>query len=108
MDNEKRVLIGASVYKEKYFVNPDFKKIPKEVIEEMRILCVRLSAKLHCICTTGFYSDGKVYIQCIADENDYQYDEIGAKLEIDKAIKDNKDLINSLELWYKVFVLKKN
>lgn len=106
MHKEKVVLAAASVYKEKYFINPEFYKIPKNILEEIRIICVRLSAKLHCIFTVGFYSNGKLYFECIADESDYMYDEIGAKLEIDKLIRREKDLINSLELWYKVFVIK--
>lgn len=106
MDNEKVVLAAASVYKEKYFINPQFDKIPKEVLEEVRIICVRFSAKLHCIFTVGFYSDGKLYFEAIADESDYIYDEIGAKLEIDKLVRKENKLVSSLELWYKVFVLK--
>jgi len=107
MEKEKIVIAAASIYKEKYFVNPDFEKIPKEVLNDVKEICVRLSAKLHCIFTIGFYSDGQLYFESTADENDYIYDEIGAKLEIDKLIREDKKLITSLELWYKIFILKK-
>lgn len=106
MDREKKVVVGASIYKEKYFINPEFEKIPKKVLEDLRVICVRLSAKLHCIFTVGFYTDGSLYFESIADESDYIYDEIGAKLEIDKLVREEKEIINALELWYRVFILK--
>ena len=105
--DENNVLVSASIYNEQYFVNPYYNSIPKEVLEELRIICITLSAKLHCIFTIGFNEEGNIFINTKSLENDLDYDEIGAKLEINKLLKEKKGLIRALELWYRVFIINK-
>ena len=43
MDSRKTdtcVLCGASAYEEKYYLNPDFERLPEEIKKELRIICI--------------------------------------------------------------------
>ncbi len=100
----KSVICAASVYKQKYYFNDKYKDLPKQVKEEIRIKVVTLAEKLHCIFTMGFYDDGEVYFETRAEENDFAFDEIGAGLECSRLEREEKDLIEKLNLWFRVFI----
>lgn len=99
-DMEKTVLNGASCYNKKYFLNPDFDDLPDSVKEDIKIISVCLAEKLHCVFTMGFYCDGTLYFETAGQEDDFEYDEIGAGLEIRKLEREETELIKSLRLWY--------
>lgn len=97
---DKIVLNAASCYNKKYFLNPDFEDIPDAVKEEIKTITVCLAEKLHCVFVIGFYSDGNLYFETSGLEDDFDYDEIGAGLEIKKLEREEKDLIRALTLWF--------
>lgn len=102
---EKKVIIAASCYKMKYFFNDEFSALPDIIKEELKEIAVVLAQKLHCVFTIGFMENSDIYFEATAEENDFDYDDIGAKLEINKLERTEKELINQLSLWYRVFVL---
>lgn len=103
----RETLFASSVYNKKYHFNARFNGIPPKVQEELRILIVLLSEKIHGIVDVGFYKDdGEIYVATSCNDGDYRYDEIGAKLEVDRLLRENKELFAQLELWYKVKILK--
>ncbi len=103
---EKRVLCAGSYYKKKYFYNDeDFSRIPSDVKKELNVIAVSLAEKLQCDIHIGFYEDGSTYIECYVAEGTVDYDNIGAKLEVDKIQRKKKDLFNALSVWYKVVKL---
>lgn len=101
---EKTTIAAASFYKQGYSFNPEFDELPVDIKNEIRIICTLLAQKLHGVFTIGFYSgDGSIYFEAYGEETDYNFDEIGAKLEVDKLTAEKKDLIKALGLWYTVF-----
>lgn len=104
--HKKTVLIAASSYKEKFYTNPQFIKIPNTVIKELQILCINTAEKLRCIICIGFYPTGNVYLEAITDGSDTSHNESYTTQIIDNLLEDHKDLFQKLELWYKIFMLK--
>lgn len=100
---DKVVLVSASCYNQKYFMNPDFNELPTEIRNALRVICITLAEKIHGIFSIGFYNDGSVFIEAVGDEVDHDYDDIGAKLEIERLKIEEKELIRTLALWYSVF-----
>ncbi len=100
---KKIVLSAASCYNKKYYINPDMEKnLPSQIKEEIKALVASMAEKLHCIFTLGFYENGDIYIETSSVENDFDFDEIGAKLETEKIKKEKSELLDSLNLWFKV------
>ena len=40
MNQEEVVLCGSSAYTKKYYLNPDFQKIPQGIQDELKLMCV--------------------------------------------------------------------
>lgn len=100
---EKEVIAAASSYNQKYYFNPKFNGLPIDIKNDIKTITVCLAEKLHGIFNMGFYEDGSIFFESLGENDDFDYDEIGAKLEIKKLEKEEKELIKSLSLWYKVF-----
>lgn len=106
MKTEKVVLVSASCYNQKYFMNSDFNDLPIEARNRLRVICITLAEKIHGIFSVGFYDDGSVFLESVGDDVDHDYDDIGAKLEIERLKIEEKELIRTLGLWYSVFKTK--
>jgi len=104
---EKKVLSAASSYNKKYYFNNEFDKLPETIKSDIKVITICIAEKTHGIFNVGFYNDGSIYFESLGQSDDFNYDEIGAKLEISKLENKEKQLINSLSLWYKV-VFKNN
>lgn len=100
---EKKVLASASCYKQLYYLNQEFDSLPTDIKNNLKVICVSLAEKLHCIFSIGFYEDGTVYIETTSEEADYNFDEIGAKLEIKQLQKKEAEFFKSLKLWYIIY-----
>lgn len=105
MYQENIVLCGASSYEEKYYFNEDFSSLPNSIKEELKILCVLFVSEVGGILTLEFEEDGTLCFQVTSQENDYFFDEIGSGLKIKELQRDKKELLTSLELFYKIFFL---
>ena len=99
----KIILAAASYEKQKYFLEPKFQQLPENIQEEVHILCVSLAQKLTCTVLMGFHEDGEVYFETVKSEDDYNFDEIGAELEIKELFRLQKELLQALKLWYTIF-----
>ncbi len=105
----KETLFASSCYNQKYYFNPKFASLPATIQEELRGFIVPLSEKIHGIIEVGFYEDdGEVYIETSCEETDYRFDEIGAKLEVDRLLRVEKEFFEQIALWYKLVILEKN
>jgi len=104
---EKEVLVSASCYKQLYYINKEFNNLPTDIKNKLKVICVSLAEKLHCIFSIGFYKDGTIYIEARGDETDYNFDDIGSQLEIKKLQKDESELFKSLNLWYIIYKTEK-
>jgi len=108
MYQEKVVLCASSAYDKKYYFNEDFEVLPEQIRNELKIMCVLYTEDVGGILTMEYEEDGNLLFQVSAEEGDYLYDEIGSALKI-KALRTTKvDLLEALELYYKVFFLNEN
>ncbi|MDR2899088.1 MAG: DUF6145 family protein, partial [Clostridiales bacterium] len=90
----------ASVYTRKYYVNPEYKALPAAVLADIHKMCTVYAEKLHCEFSLKFDGNGDVFFETNAPETDYNFDEIGAKLDTDRLARENRELFNGLKLWY--------
>ena len=102
------VLCASSAYEEKYYLNEDFMQMPESIKEELQIMCVLFTADVGGILTLEFDEDGQLLLQTDADEGDLLYDEIGSVLKIKQLQETKKELLESLELYYKAFFLNED
>ncbi len=105
MYQDQVVLCGASAYEQKYYLNEDFKSLPSQVQDELKIMCVLFTEDVGGILTLVFDEDGKLLLETSADEGDLLYDEIGSELKIRQIRKEKAEFLQSLELFYRVFFL---
>lgn len=108
MSEERLVLCGANAYEKKYYFNPEFTGLPESIKEELRIICVLFTQEIGGILTIVFEADGSVSLETMADEGDLLYDEIGSALLVKEVQNRRQELFESLQLYYRVFILKEN
>ncbi len=99
------VLCGANAYEQKYYFNKDFDRLPQSIKDELHIICVLFTEEVGGIFTMGFEEDGELIFTTQAADEDYLYDEIGAGLLIRKIKDTRQELLQSLELYYRVMIL---
>ncbi len=102
---EKTVLCGASSYEEKYYFNRQFSALPESVRQELQIMCVLYTEDVGGILTMEFDEDGNLEFRVTAADGDYLFDEIGSALKIKQYQTEKRELLKSLELYYRVFFL---
>ena len=105
MYQDRVVLCGASAYEKKYYLNEDFKALPQHVKDELKIMCVLFTEDIGGVLTLVFDEEGNLLLEVSANEGDLLYDDIGSELKIRQIRKEKAELLQSLELYYKVFFL---
>lgn len=106
MFQDKMVLCVANSYEEKYYLNENFQSLPKQVKDELQIMCVLYTEEVGGILSLEFEEDGSLEFVVRTEENDFLFDEIGSVLKIKQMREDKKDLLEALETYYKVFFLQ--
>lgn len=104
-NSENTVLCGANSYEEKYYFNPAFLKLPKEVQDELKIMTVLYTEECGGILTLEFTPEGTLTFRTRVSDYDYYYDEIESGLRLRKISEKKQELFEMLEQYYKVFVL---
>jgi hypothetical protein len=102
---EKIVLCGANSYERKYYLNPDFDTLPDHVKDELKIMCVLFTEDVGGVLTLVFDENGELQFEVTAEENDFFFDEIGSHLKIKELQRTKEELLESLQLYFKVFFL---
>ena len=105
MFNEKMVLCASNAYEKKYYLNDQFSNLPERVKQELQIMCVLFTEEVGGILILQYEEDGTLQIVTEADEGDLLYDEIACGLKVKQMQLDKRELLESLEMYYKVFVL---
>ena len=105
MFQEKVVLCASSAYNKKFWMNDDFKTLPEQIKQELKIMCVLFTEDIGGVLTLEFEEEGTLLFRVESDESDYLYDEIGSGLKIKQLQREKSELLEALELYYKVFFL---
>jgi len=105
---EEVVICGANAYEEKYYFNKDFERIPEEIQEELHIICVLFTEEVGGIFTIGFDEDGELKFTTQAADEDYLYDDISAGLLVSRIRSTKQEMLESLQLFYRAFILKED
>lgn len=102
---ETIVLCGSNSYERKYYFNEEFNGLPEAIRRELQVMCVWFTEECGGILTLEFEEDGTLEFRHTTSEYDGYYDEIGADLKIKQFRAERQELLESLELYFKVFYL---
>ena len=105
MQANEMILCASSAYEEKYYFNERYNSLPEAIKEELQIASVLYTSDVGGILTLEFDEDGSLLFQVSADEGDLLYDEIGSVLKIKEVQRQKRELLETLELYYKTFFL---
>ena len=105
MYQDRVVLCGANSYEEKYYLNPDFDQLPQSIKDELKIMCVLYVHDVGGILTLVYEDDGQLTLEVSSEEFDPTFDEIGSQLKIKEIQRDKQELLEALQIFYKVFFL---
>ena len=95
-------------YEQKYYFNEQFSGIPESIQEELRILCVLFTQEVGGVFAIAFEEDGSVVLETNADDDDITYDEVSSGLLVGEMRRRRQELFESLQLYYRVFILKED
>ena len=104
-DSINVVLCGASSYEQKFYLNEEFDNLPEKIRQELQIICVTYTEEVGGVLTMEFEEDGTLVLRSAADEADYLYDEVGSVLKIRQIQQEHQELLESLEMYFRVFYL---
>lgn len=105
MYQDKVVLCASNAYERKYYINPDFSSLPSSIQDELKIMCVLFTEEVGGVLSLVFEEDGTLVFEVDANEEDLLFDEIGSALKIKQLQQTKQELLESLEMFYKVFFL---
>ena len=102
---DTKVLCGANSYEQKYYFNQEFSSLPQSVKDELHIMCVLYTEDVGGILTLESDDSGTLEFKVTAPEEDYLFDEIGSVLKIKQYQEEKREMLESLELYYRTFFL---
>ena len=100
--DENVVLCASNSYEKKYYFNPDFDRLPEDIKNELKIMCVLFTEEVGGILDMEFDEEGNLLFKSTADEEDLLYDDIACGLLVKKNQYEKRDLLESLEMFYNV------
>ncbi len=105
MEQQEIVLCAASAYEKKFYLNQEFEGLPQHIKDELKIMCVLFTEDVGGILELVYDEDGELTFRTSFDEGDYLYDEIGSVLKVKELQREKTDLFESLQMFYKIFIL---
>lgn len=103
MFQDSLVLCASNSYERKYYLDDHFSRLPQSIQDELQIMCVLYTEDIGGILTLEFDEEGNLQFLVSCDEGDLLFDEIGSILKIKQLQDQKRELLESLELYYKVF-----
>ena len=85
MTEDKRILCGASSYKELFYFNPEFDSLPDAVKDELRIMCVLFTSDVGGILRLEFDASGNLNFAVESREDDFLTFKDGYMVNVNKA-----------------------
>ena len=102
---ESKVLCAANSYNQKYYFNPEFDRLPEGIQEDLQIMCVLFTEEVGGVLSLKFTPEGSLEFETSSNSDDFFYDEIGSELKIKKIRTERRELLEGLELFYRIFYL---
>ena len=99
------VLCVSNAYQKKYYLNENFNGLPQTIRDELKIMCVLYTEDVGGTLELVFDQEGNLQFRTSADEGDLLYDDIGSVLKIKQLQRDKRELLESLEVYFRVFFL---
>ena len=103
--NEEIVLCAASAYEQKFYLNPEFDSLPENIKQELQIMCVLYTEDVGGILMLVFDEEGNLELKVDHKEDDFFFDEIGSVLKIKQMQEQRVELLESLEMYYRMMFL---
>ena len=103
---EKRVLCASSAYEQKYYLAKEFETLPQAIKDELKIMCVLYTEDIGGIISLVFDEDGSLMFEVSSKEEDLLFDDIGSVLKVKQLKQEKQDLLEALEMYYRVVFLK--
>jgi len=104
-ETDRQVLAAASFYSKSYLFNDlEFASLPLGIQKEIQELLVDACEYTRGVMMLGFTVDGEVFLQASGSDDDFDYDEIGAKYYVNDIVKRENTLLESLNLWYNIVI----
>ena len=105
MFNQEVILCASNAYNKKFYLNENFKGLPEAIKEELQIMCVLYTEDVGGVLELVFDEDGNLEFRTSYEEGDFFYVEIGSVLKIKQYQKERRELMESIELFYRVVIL---
>lgn len=105
MSNQEITLCASNAYNKKYYLNDNFKGLPEAIKEELQIMCVLYTEDVGGVLELVFDEDGNLEFRTSYEEGDFFYDEIGSVLKIKQYQNVKRELLESLETYYRIVFL---
>ena len=95
----------SNAYQKKYYLNENFNGLPQTIRDELKIMCVLYTEDVGGILELVFDEDGNLDFKTSCKENDFFYDEIGSVLKIKQYRNERRELLESIETYYRIVFL---
>ncbi len=99
------VLCISNSYERKFYLDEAFQGLPQSIKDELKIMCVLFTEDVGGILKLFFTEEGTLEIQTEYEEGDLLYDDIGSVLKVKQIQNEKRELLESLEMFFKVFYL---
>ena len=99
------ILCGSSSYTRKFYLNRDFSRLPEAIKEELQIMCVLFTEDVGGTLQLVFDAEGNLEFRTEVEEGDLLYDEIGSVLKIKQLRNEKQELLEALQMYYRVVFL---
>lgn len=104
-DNKEIVLCVSNSYQKKFYLNENFQGLPQGIKDELKIMCVLYTEDVGGILEMIFDEDGNLDFRTTYEDDDFFYDEIGSVLKIKQYQNQKRELLESIETFYKIVFL---
>ena len=104
-DDKEIILCASSAYDKKFYLNEDFNKLPDEIKDDLKIMCVLFTEEVGGILKLVFDEEGTLMFRTEVDDGDLLYDDIACGMLIKKLQYEKRELLESVEMFYKVFFM---
>ena len=105
MSRNEITLCASNAYNRKFFLNEKFNGLPEAIKEELQIMCVLYTEDVGGVLELVFDEDGNLEFRTSYEEGDFFYDEIGSVLKIKQYQDVKRELLESLETYYRIVFL---